>query len=112
MHATLSDLGAFFTEQQFKRAEAARMSGMGAFFTAQQFKRAEAARLSGLGNPHGHHGGGHGHGGRGPVFMNYGGGYDPYWVAPSPYLVISEVSDDDDAAKKKKKLLLGTAFRY
>lgn len=94
MHATLSDLAAFFTQQQYERAVAKGR-------TPQTF------------GDLGRHRGGHRHGGRhrgGPIFMgpSY---YDPYWIAPSPYLVITtEEDDDNDKDKKKKKIKLGTQF--
>lgn len=82
-----------------------------AFFTLQKFNQAE--KLSGLGGPHGHHGGGGRWGGfrRGGGVIYSPGWIDPYWVQPSPYLVISTEEDDDDKdKKKKKKIKLGTSF--
>ncbi len=79
-----------------------------AFFTIQKFNQAE--KLSDLGRHH-HGGGGGGRGWRGPIYSpTY---VDPYWVAPSPYLVISTEEDDaadKDKKKKKKKIKLGTSF--
>lgn len=75
---------------------------------------------AGLGAPpHGHHGHHGRHGGRGGWGGGWGPGYyDPYWNAPSPYLVIldGEDEDDEDAKKKKKKKKLierlGTGWNW
>jgi hypothetical protein len=71
--------------------------------------------LGNLGQHHGgHHGGGHGgghHGGGGPIYGSTF--YDPYWTAPSPYLVIVNGEDEEDEKdKKKKKVKLGTAYNW